>query len=832
MPGPKGISRILCLGALAVCFTLQDAPDRSSNPTDLRVPPVITIVSPDPVVGSNDRQWLTIYGSGFAAGFTAHVQADSIDAHITDRERLRLVSAEQVQLHATFGSEAATWCVQLINLDGARSSCFAFDVAAPMPVIASIDPIRKTESEPGFTLTLYGVFAAYSVIQWNGQALTTRPLKSSEKHNAVTIGLEAFIALEEITRPGAAAVRVYTQAPGGGLSAPVYLFTTTRLFYQTTWFYALCLLGLVLLGLGLYHVRIRQMKRWLREKELVRLVEERTLKLDEARQKTEAQAAQLQEQADRLREMDQMKSRFFANISHEFRTPLTLIQGPITQLLDRSVERLDAEMHRQLEGAFQNTRRLERLIDVMLALSQLEADQVRLRLVRLDLIPFVEQLVYAFMPLAERNKLSLEFRALSEPLPVRVDPEALEKVIGNLLSNALKFTPPEGRVQVAVAGADEAAILRVRDNGVGIGAEALPHIFDRFYQVVQAVPRAREGFGIGLSLVKELVELHGGRVDVESEPGFGTEFSVTLPLAPADTDVEPREEAPEAWNHHVEKEAWALDLTKEGAAPTLAPSDPEPFKISGAPEILIVEDNTGVGHFLKTCLQAGYSIAEARNGREALEAVHRHRPDLIISDIMMPEMNGVALCRELKADACFSDIPIILLTAKAGYKDRLEGLDAGAADYMQKPFGIDELQVRIRNLLESRQALRHQFSREVVMQPTGVVTTPEAEVFYEQVRQAVEYHLSDTHFTVEALAGEVCLTKSTLTRKLRAATGMSPAELVRYLRLQHAAQLLAGCAGRVAEVAEAVGYRDVDHFSRLFREHFGVAPSEYRKGEE
>ena len=251
------------------------------------------------------------------------------------------------------------------------------------------------------------------------------------------------------------------------------------------------------------------------------------------------------------------------------------------------------------------------------------------------------------------------------------------------------------------------------------------------------------------------------------------------------------------------------------------------------PVIMIVDDEDAITSSLSYCLQKeGYEVLVAFNGDDAIKMVVKRIPDLIISDIMMPEMNGVALCRELKADACFSDIPIILLTAKAGYKDRLEGLDAGAADYMQKPFGIDELQVRIRNLLESRQALRHQFSREVVMQPTGVVTTPEAEVFYEQVRQAVEYHLSDTHFTVEALAGEVCLTKSTLTRKLRAATGMSPAELVRYLRLQHAAQLLAGCAGRVAEVAEAVGYRDVDHFSRLFREHFGVAPSEYRKGEE
>lgn len=828
MPGRKGISRILCLGALAICFPLQDATDLSSNPTDLRIRPVITVVSPDPVVGSNDRQWLTIYGSGFAAGFTARVQADSIDAGITDRERLRSVSAEQVQLHATFGSEAATWCVQIINPDGAMSPCFAFDVVAPMPVIESIDPIRKTEGEPGFTLTVYGVFAAYSVIQWDGQTLPTRPLKSSEKHNAVTIGLEASISPEEITRPGAAAIRVYTQSPGGGLSSPVYLFTTTRLFYQTPWFYALCLLGLGLLGLGLYHFRIRQMKRRLREKELVRLVEERTLKLDEARQKTEAQAAQLQEQADRLLEIDQMKSRFFANISHEFRTPLTLIQGPITQLLDRSGERVDAEMHRQLEVAFQNIRRLERLIDQMLSLSQLEAGQIRFRLVRLDLIPFVEQIVYAFMPLAERNKLSLEFRALSEQLPVRVDPDALEKVIGNLLSNALKFTPPTGRVQVAVAEADEAAILRVRDTGVGIGAEALPHIFDRFYQVIQAVPREREGVGIGLSLVKELVELHGGRVDVESEPGFGTELRVMLPLCAEAGSEEPHPEALQVQSGGTLLSERVLFTDQ---AIDAAPEQETALTSKQAPVLLIVEDNTGVGHFLKTCLQADYTIAEARNGREALEAVRQHRPDLIISDIMMPEMNGVALCRELKADGRFSDIPIILLTARAGYKDRLEGLDAGADDYMEKPFGIDELRLRIRNLLESRQALRHQFSREVVMQPTGVVVIPEAEVFYEQVRHAVEQHLSDTHFTVEALAGEVCLTKSTLTRKLRAATGMSPAELVRYLRLQHAAQLLAGCIGRVAEVAEAVGYRDVDHFSRLFRKHFGVPPSEYRNGE-
>ncbi|MFQ5571393.1 MAG: ATP-binding protein [Rhodothermales bacterium] len=821
---------MLYLGAIAVCVLSQGVADLSSKTTDFRVQPLITAISPAPVVGSNDRQWLTIDGSGFADDFTAHLQSGSIAAHIKNRGRLLGASDKQVQVQATFGTEAATWCVQIINPDEATSPCFAFEVVAPEPVIESIEPIRKTEDEPGFTLTVYGAFAAYSSIHWKGHALPTRPLKSSEESNAITLGLEAFIGPEEIAEPGAAEVQVYTPSPGGGLSPPVYLFTTKRLFYQTTWFNTLCLLGLVLVGSGLYHYRIRRVKRQLREKKLVRLVEERTLKLDEEKQKTEAQAAQLKEQAERLLEMDRMKSRFFANISHEFRTPLTLIQGPIISLLDRSGDELGAETRRQLNVAIENTRRLEWLTDQMLDLSRLEAGQFRLRLRPVDLVLFLEQMVDAFMPLAERNELVLEYQTQSQPLYVHIDPGAFEKVIGNLLSNALKFTPSPGRVLVSVAKEedDEAAILRVRDTGVGIEAEALPHIFDRFYQVVHAVHRASEGVGIGLSLVKELVELHGGQVGVASEPGFGTEFRVTLPLHTGSVPTEP---CPE---RALIQPGCVLGLEEDLARGHMTETAPEPESTSmlqPPPVILIVEDNAEVGRLLRNHLQVEYTIEEARNGREALEVVHRHRPHLIISDVMMPEMDGVALCHALKSDAGFDDIPIILLTAKAGEQDRLDGLGAGADDYVRKPFSFDELQARIRNLLESRQALRRRYSREVVVQPTGVTITSEEEAFYEQVRQAVEHHLGDPHFTVEMLADAVCLTKSTLSRKLRAATGMSPAEMVRYLRLQHASHLLAGHAGRVAEVATAVGYRDVDHFTRLFRERFGAPPSEYGKGE-
>ena len=608
-----------------------------------------------------------------------------------------------------------------------------------------------------------------------------------------------------------------------------FAFHLKPFFHQTRWFYLLCAVFVVsLVGAG-YHYRIKH----LREKELKQQVEERTQSLQAEKRKTEAQAAQLQAQADRLKEMDRLKSRFFANLSHEFRTSLTMILGPVQDVLAGRYGAIGEAAQRALEPTARNALRVEQLIDQLLDLSKLEAGQMPLRRRPGELVGFLRGLVHAFTPLAERRRVAMQYHPEVEALPLAFDAEKLEKVLGNLIANALKFTPAQGKVLVTVADTGDGALMRVQDTGIGIPAEELPHVFDRFYQVDGSFTRSQEGTGVGLSLAKELVALHGGTIAVESVPGFGATFTVTLPRT-AVSEGE-AEEAGSAGEREAGLTAWLLEDSasqiedREGRAWSEAEAAvPEPTRLSDRPTILIVEDHADVGAYLRAHFAASYQVGEARNGREALEQVRTHPPDLILCDVMLPEMDGLDLCRRLREDEALRSIPILLLTARADASDAVAGFAAGADDYVRKPFDMAELQARVSRLVASRRQLREQFSREIVMQPTGVVIKAEAEAFYESIRRIVERHLSHSHFSVEALAEEAGLTKSTLTRHLRAATGLTPGAFIRLLRLEHAARRLAQGAGNVSTVAHAVGYADVDHFTRIFYAHFGVAPSQYR----
>ena len=338
--------------------------------------------------------------------------------------------------------------------------------------------------------------------------------------------------------------------------------------------------------------------------------------------------------------------------------------------------------------------------------------------------------------------------------------------------------------------------------------------------------REHEGVGIGLSLAKELVELHGGTIHAESEPGFGAEFIVTLPcvVSPERDAIVPTESAvsPQAPTIPVIERESSLNEPGREVSPDLPPD---------ASTVLLVEDNADVRAYLRAHLESSYQVEEARNGLEALEKIYESRPDVIVSDVMMPEMDGIELCRTLKGSEQTSDIPIILLTARAGEADTIEGLETGADDYIKKPFDIAELEARIKNVIQTRHELRRRFSREVFVQPGNIPITSADEAFLERACALVEAYMDKSYFNVEVFAQEIGLSRSQLTRKLRAITGMTPAVFIRHLRLLRAAQLLEQKAGNVSEVAYAVGFNGPDYFSHLFREQFGTSPSEYRTDE-
>ena len=400
----------------------------------------------------------------------------------------------------------------------------------------------------------------------------------------------------------------------------------------------------------------------------------------------------------------------------------------------------------------------------------------------------------------------------------------------NLFSNALKFTPEEGRVRVVVqevVGEEGAfAEIRVRDTGPGIPPDELPHIFDRFYQVDGSTTREHEGTGIGLSLAKELVALHQGTIAVESEVDFGTTFIVRLRLGTEHLDAEDLD----VTRGDEEAVGDGLDSdTLRGVTERLISDEPEPVLPDDASTILIVEDNADVRAYLKRRLAPYYHIAEAADGEAGLAKAHEVKPALVISDVMMPRMDGYDLCRALKADDALSAIPVILLTAKADEQSQIEGLETGADDYIAKPFSAEVLLARVENLIEIRRQLRERFGETFWVRPGDIEITSADAAFLEQVRAVVEAHLGDHQFSVLWLADEVALSRRQLDRRVRWLTRLTASGFIRMMRLERAAQLLKQQAGNVSEVAYAVGFRDVQHFSKLFHQTFGVSPSDYTK---
>jgi signal transduction histidine kinase/DNA-binding NarL/FixJ family response regulator len=528
---------------------------------------------------------------------------------------------------------------------------------------------------------------------------------------------------------------------------------------------------------------------------------------------------QLQQQAEKIHEVDKIKTRFFANISHEFRTPLTLILAPLKKRLKEATHERELQ---ELNLIYQNANRLLQLVNQLLDMARLESRTWSLKASITDLGELVMNIGAAFHGLAETRRISYRIESKAS-VQAYIDREKLDKIVVNLVGNAFKFTPPGGSIVVSVDAkiANEQfpngyAELIVRDNGIGIGQKDLTRIFERFYQVDGTSTRQYEGTGIGLSLVSELVELHKGFIHVKSEIGLGSSFIIHLPLGK---------------DHLSDAEILQSDKYPGGdlAAAVNKTSAEEEEDSALKEKVLVVEDNESLRTYLRQIFNRNYRVFTAADGKEGLSVALREIPELIISDVMMPDKDGFQFCEDIKRNELTSHIPVILLTARTDNDSILEGLHLGADDYIPKPFDIDILEARMQNLIENRKALRKSFAGKLALRPKSPEVVSADDRFLKKAMDTIEKFIGDSSFTVESMSAEIGVSSIQLYRKMKALTDMTPNDFIRNMRLIRASDLLAKKAGNVAEVAYQTGFNNLSYFSKCFREKFGVPPSEFNK---
>ncbi len=535
------------------------------------------------------------------------------------------------------------------------------------------------------------------------------------------------------------------------------------------------------------------------------------------REKLRNQLAYETREASRVKELDTAKTRLYTNITHEFRTPLTVIMGMAQQTLEKPNENLAFKQ----EMILRNGQQLLQLVNEMLDLSRLESGKMALRFIQGDVIAFLRYMVESFHSMAESQQKQLHFLSTLQELDCAYDPEKLRQIVSNLLSNALKFTPESGNIYLSIGrtALQEKPFLQitVKDTGIGIHEAQLPHIFDRFYQVDDSPTRQGEGAGIGLALTKELVNLLQGEIQVKSPvtgSNKGAEFTVLLPLQMAAETI--AEGLPETW-------AGPLAIAENPQIET-----PSPLETSSRHLILLVEDNPDVAAYLNSCLPE-YRLEFAKDGQEGFDKATELIPDLIISDVMMPRMDGFTLCQHLRNDERSSHIPIILLTAKADFESKLIGLDRGADVYLEKPFQPEELRLRIRKLLELREKLKQHYLQSAGLRREGSTLEKREDVFVQKIRECIEANLSDHTFSIEQLCKAIHLSQRQLQRKLEALTGFSPNQFIRSIRLNQAKTLLLDPELSVTAVAYDCGFSDPSYFARVFKQEFDRTPLEWRE---
>jgi signal transduction histidine kinase/FixJ family two-component response regulator len=559
------------------------------------------------------------------------------------------------------------------------------------------------------------------------------------------------------------------------------------------------------------------------------------MRLENLRQNLETivrdRTAELERQNVKIMEMDQMKTRFFSNVSHEFRTPLTLIISPLEDLLvDKE---LAAYKKDKLEMMHRNAFRLLGLVNQLLDLSKIDAGSMQLNIMYYDLNKVLRLIARSFIPLAERNKIKYTIKIPEETLYCFFDRDKMEKILVNLLSNAFKYTPQKGAVICTAdvkndgTGASNNYIqMIVKDTGPGIPAEQLGKIFDRFYQVEEGWKKEISGTGIGLSLTQELTVLQHGEIRVESDTQNGSCFTVTLPLGK--DHLQPHEYTV-VKNDETEGQSMII---KCSISENYLKETDDIYELAGTNDrsiVLIVDDSQDIRRHIRESLRNDFIVKEAETGKEAFEKTLAIVPDLIITDLIMADMDGLALCKKVKTDERVSHIPVIMLTAKAENEDKIEGLATGADDYITKPFNKKELIVRARNLIDQRNKLREKYTNQVIMESGENEIKSVDERFLEHARKVIEKNISDCNFDVNSFYPEMGMSRMQLFRKLKALVNQTPSELIRNLRLQRAVQLMRQNFGNVAEITFEVGFNNLSYFSKCFREKYGFLPSEYQK---
>lgn len=535
---------------------------------------------------------------------------------------------------------------------------------------------------------------------------------------------------------------------------------------------------------------------------------------------------------ERNKEVELRKEReaFFTMAAHELRTPLTLILSPLRELLSKITPA--HPFYSRLSVMFKYAEGLHTLTDRLLYIQKAEAGMVKLRLSAVDVLSLMRDVAEGFQPLAAERRITYAWVQGAEYITIWADREKLSSVIQNLISNAFKYTPEGGKISLSVERKEfdqkPFCCISVTDTGKGIDAGLLQHIFEPFV-TGDADPAVSTRMGVGLKIVKHIVEIHHGRVNVESEPGKGTLFAVYLPEGKShfEEDDCTWDETPDADDKEKGRESISDLMLLPEAEETSQKTEEE--RTAARQTVLIIEDNTDMRRYLRDLMKKYYRVLEAENGEEGVKVAVEQVPDLVLSDVMMPVMDGFTCCAELRKRKETAHIPILLLTAKAEDKDSVEASYRGADDYVRKPFNPEVLLAKVAHLLDMRRRLKQIYTRTLLHASSVSAEKPEGieSEFMQQVLSCIEGHASNPEFNVKVLAGELHMSQATLYRKLKQHTDLSAVELIRHIRMTQAAFLLMETSLPVTEVAERVGFNDLPTFRKHFTDMFGVSPSKY-----
>ena len=518
-------------------------------------------------------------------------------------------------------------------------------------------------------------------------------------------------------------------------------------------------------------------------------------------------------EAQRMHELDLMKIKFFTNVSHEFRTPLSLIMAPIDKVL-KLIH--DAEIKKQLEFANRNARRLLNMVNQLLDFRKMEFHELKLHVEDGEIVSFISDVAYSFNDIGEKKNISFVFDSEIDELHCEFDHDKIERILFNLLSNAFKFTSPGGHVSILLSTADHLIPskcmlqIKVIDTGIGIPSDKTGKIFDQFFQSDVPGSMVNQGSGIGLSITKEFVRLHNGTITVESELNEGSCFTVLIPL-----------QVIEGVSEINDDKTTIIPETKATEKPT-----------DKRATVLIVEDNIDFRFYIKDNLKHSFNIIEAADGREGWQKTLAMHPNLVVSDISMPEMNGIELCMKIKSDRRTTHIPVILLTALTGEDQQLKGLETGATDYMTKPFNFEILLSKIKNILTQQENMRKTYQKQVEVKPTDELVESPEEVFLQKLLRLIDENISNPNFSVEELSSEMFVSRYTLYKKILALTGKTPNEFIRQMRLKRAAQLLENGYLTISQVCYKVGFKSQKYFVKAFKTEFNVSPSNYAEAKD